>query len=137
MKNKDRIFCLIFSLYFSLYAISPLSCSYSRQVDEHGDVAVTGIRLFVVELLLSNFIQHKDEDKTGHSTNLLLKKKRAALSLNKLHIFGKILKDIYAAPQSSELSGKLPVAAVQTDVPGMSMNYYYYLSYSGLSPPSA
>lgn len=137
MKNKGRIFCLIFSLYFSLYAISPLSCSYNpRQIDEQGNTTVTGIRLFVVELLLSNTTRHTNEDKTDNSTNFLFKKKRAVSSVNKLHIFGKILKDIYAVVYSSKLSEKPSVIVIQTDASSISTNYYY-LPYSGLSPPLA
>lgn len=134
MKNTFHILCLIFSLYFSLYAISPLSYSYNRQIDERGDTTVAGFRLFVVELLLSNIAHHKDEDKTA--AILLFKKKRAAVSSGELHISGKIFKSVGKLPQGFALFNS---SSAQITCCGIRSQYRkdVYLSYSGLSPPSA
>lgn len=139
MKKLRFIFCLLFSTYFLVYVISPLSYTYKPwQADEQKEVSINDIKLFVVDLILSTFAKHKDSDKTVPPANILLKKKRATLSLSKLQqISEKIFKkNICAASQCPVLSYKLPATALQKDIP-IAFKSYSYTSYSGLSPPFA
>ena len=85
MKRRHRIGSLLFSICFFVYAVSPLSAIYQqREVIGQTTSAVNGIRLLVVELLLSPLTQGDETDESP--SRVMLRKKRATLSSEKLKI---------------------------------------------------
>lgn len=129
MRFKNQIFYIVLSL-FLVYAVSPLSYSieYKPQAE-----ASASIRLLIVDLILSKF---KNNNKESHdkpfSVNLLLKKKRAVLSSEKLS--KKYIKS-FALVASNAIPPKASFVStiIEDYKPGLKKGFHQ--SYSGLSPP--
>lgn len=134
MKRSHRIVSLLFSICFFIYAVSPLSAVYQqKQVIEQTSSAFNGIRLLVVELLLSPLSQHDDSNDT--SSRVLLRKKRATLSSDKLKTSKKQIKNIIVASSDIISSEASPTLLVAQDKKPRLQNRSH-LPHSGLSPPS-
>ncbi|MBI3755308.1 MAG: hypothetical protein HY265_04005 [Deltaproteobacteria bacterium] len=135
MKKKHRIFSIIFSICFSIYAASPLLYTYEdgKTYSQTGANS-SNLKLFVVDLLLSNLTHHKSQAKHSGALPILLKKKRATLSSDKLNMPEKQEKNpgvIADLPVPSETLYRI---ATQNNEP--KLNEYFYRHHSGLSPPS-
>lgn len=132
---KHHIICALFSFHFFIYAISPLSYSYEhKQLTNHSVVTVNGFRLFIVDILLSHRPHHEKKGDTSDA-GILLKKKRATISEDKLKISKPQLKTI-ATVSDSLVSPKTPAIAMvaHNDEPGFQREFLQ--AHSGLSPPS-
>ncbi len=133
MKRSHRISSLLFSVCFFIYAVSPLSAVYQHnQVISQAVSAFNGIRLLVVELLLSP-PTHED-DGNGTSSRVLLRKKRATLSSDKLKISKRQIKKVIASSNiiSSETETTYFAIITEHDIP---LRERVMLLHSGLSPP--
>lgn len=133
MKRIHRIGCLLFSICFFIYAVSPLSAIYQqREVIGQTTSAVNGIRLLVVELLL--YPPAQEDESNGTSSRVLLRKKRATLSSDKLKISNKQIKKLIASCSivSSETETTYFSIATEHDTP---LRERVVLLHSGLSPP--
>ena len=133
MKRRHRISSLLFSICFFIYAVSPLSAIYQqREVIGQTTSAVNGIRLLVVELLLYPPVQ--EDDGTGTSSRVLLRKKRATLSSDKLNFSKKQIKKVIASGNiiSSETETTYFAIITEHDTP---LREGVVLLHSGLSPP--
>lgn len=133
MKRRHRISSLLFSICFFIYAVSPLSAIYQqREVIGQTTSAVNGIRLLVVELLLYPPVQ--EDDGTGTSSRVLLRKKRATLSSDKLNFSKKQIKKVIASGNiiSSETETTYFAIITEHDTP---LRERVVLLHSGLSPP--
>lgn len=130
MKRSHRIGSLLFSICFFIYAVSPLSAIYQqREVIGQTTSAVNGIRLLVVELLL--YPPAQEDDSNGTSSRVLLRKKRATISSDKLKISKKHIKnDIVAS--SGIISSEPPCVWIVAP----KLQNGSHLQHSGLSPPS-
>lgn len=134
MKRSHRIGSLLFSICFFIYAVSPLSAIYQqREVIGQTTSAVNGIRLLVVELLL--YPPAQEDDGNGTSSRVLLRKKRATLSSDKLKISKKQLKnDIVAS--SHIITSEAPCVWILAQDEETKLQNGSHLQHSGLSPPS-
>ncbi|MBI4746102.1 MAG: hypothetical protein HY786_06095 [Deltaproteobacteria bacterium] len=134
MKRQHRTGCLLLSVCFFIYAVSPLSAVYQHnQVISQAVSAFNGIRLLVVELLLSPPAHEDDGD--GTSSRVLLRKKRATLSSDKLKVSKRQIKKVIASNNiiSSDAETTFPVVITEHDTP---LREGIVLLHSGLSPPS-
>lgn len=143
MKKGYHIFSLLFSIYFSVFAVSPLTYTYScNDVAEQTDNSIKNIRLFVIDLLLSslakkdNMGQGNDSKSQSSSFNILLKKKRATLSSNKVEISSNVFKKTGPVTEAfTFLPETFPaISALQDNKPVFQNGFHK--PYSGLSPPS-
>ena len=133
MKRIHRIGCLLFTICFFIYAVSPLSAIYQqREVIGQTTSAVNGIRLLVVELLL--YPPAQEDDSNGTSSRVLLRKKRATLSSDKLNFSKKQIKKVIASSNtiSSETETTYFAIITEHDTP---LRKRVVLLHSGLSPP--
>jgi hypothetical protein len=108
--GKKQLFTLLFFLYYIVYAISPLTYTFSEQKNlensrEPGQAspAVKGIRLFLWELVMENVVSPEETAPDHTAETVLIKKKRALLpedAAAKLLPFdtASIPKDHYALP---------------------------------------
>src|SRR3989338_179239 len=91
MKKRYHIFSILFSIYFSVFAISPLTCAHSyNDIAAQTDISIKNIRLFAIDLLLTSLAkkesrEQNNDNNTTSSCHILLKKK-ATLSSNKIEI---------------------------------------------------
>lgn len=134
MKRRHRISSLLFSICFFIYAVSPLSAIYQqREVIGQTTSAVNGIRLLVVELLF--YPPAQEDDGNGTSSRVLLRKKRATLSSDKLNFSKKQIKKVIASGNiiSSETETTYFAIITEHDTP---LRERVVLLHSGLSPPS-
>ncbi|MEK6725499.1 MAG: hypothetical protein AABY54_02960 [Deltaproteobacteria bacterium] len=133
MKRRHRIGSLLFSICFFVYAVSPLSAIYQqREVIGQTTSAVNGIRLLVVELLLSPLTQGDETDESP--SRVMLRKKRATLSSEKLKISKRQIKKVIASNHivSSETETTYFAIITEHDTP---LREWVVLLHSGLSPP--
>ena len=134
MKRRHHISALLLSACFFIYAVSPLSAIYQqKQVIGQTPSALNGIRLFVVELLLSPLTQDGD-DTNGTSSRVLLRKKRAILSSDKLKSPQKHTKDVVIVSAGLILSDTPHISKI-VDYCKPAFKEGLHHSYSGLSPP--
>jgi hypothetical protein len=134
MERSHRITSLLFSICFFIYAVSPLSAIYQqKQVIEQTASAFNGIRLLVIELLLSPLAQ--DDDSDDAFSRVLLRKKRATLSSDKLKTSKKQIKNSIVA-SSDVLSSEKPRVWLVAQNEKTKPQNRYHLTHSGLSPPS-
>lgn len=77
----NRIIALIYLTYFLIYAITPLSWTYSREAvkDSENSYSKT-VRLFIVEIIESTLLRHSEANKDGSTVKIILLKKRALVS---------------------------------------------------------
>ncbi len=133
MKRQHHIGCLLLSVCLFIYAVSPLSAIYQHnQVISQAVPAFNGIRLLVVELLLSPPTHEDDGD--GTSSRVLLRKKRAILSSEKLKVSKRQIKKVIASNHivSSETETIYFAIITEHDTP---LREGVVLLHSGLSPP--
>ncbi|MBI5327613.1 MAG: hypothetical protein HZB80_04910 [Deltaproteobacteria bacterium] len=136
LKKKYRIFSVIFSICFSIYAASPLLYTHEDgKTDKQTGANSSNLKLFLVDILLSNLTHHKSQAKHSGAVHVLLKKKRATLSSDKLNMPEKQEKNLAKVADSPVPSEILYRIAPQNNKP--KLNEYFYLSHSGLSPPLA
>ena len=142
MKKRYHIFSLLFSIYFSVFAVSPLTYTYScNDVAEQTDISIKNIRLFVIDLLLSSLAkkENREQDNDNNPTSsfhILLKKKKAALSSNKVEISSNVFKKTgHVTGAFTFLPETFPaISALQYNKPVFQNGFHK--PYSGLSPPS-
>lgn len=148
MRKKQGIFYLIFSLSFVIYAASPFL--YTREYRKTLAGGSAEWRLFVDLLLASrpdnepstglkpqgfhNIRKNKIGDDDSYPVHILLKKKRATLSLDDSDIFEKTGKNICAAASFHALP-EVSYAIKEND--GARSGNDFQHTHSGLSPPSA
>ena len=133
MKRRYRIGCLLFSICFFIYAVSPLSAIYQqREVIGQTTSAVNSIRLLVVELLL--YPPAQEDDGNGTSSRVLLRKKRATLSADKLKRSKKQIENC-AVVSNSITSSEAPTLWIVAQDNGPKIQNGSHLPHSGLSPP--
>lgn len=130
---RNRIHYLVFFLFF-VYTASPLSLTFEYK--PWAQVSVSGVRLMIVDLLISKLAGNKDEDKSSSSVNFLLKKKRATLTTEKLKLSKKHVKSEAIVSENPTVSRASCIASV-VEKNKSAINKGFYLSYSGLSPPAA
>ncbi len=134
-KKRNHIFWLLFSLYFFIFTISPLSCVYEHSHIDRQDIAVKGLRLFIVDKILS-MISRDDsqrDDYDSSTVRILLKKKRATLSSVKISKAQAKEVGIISHPT---VIPKRQCAATAVQNRGPQSSGYFYSLHSGLSPPS-
>lgn len=143
MKKGYHIFSLLFSIYFSVFAVSPLTYTYTcNDVAEQTDISIKNIRLFVIDMLLSslakkdNMGQGNDSRSQSSSCNILLKKKKTTLSSNKVEISSNVFKKIGPVTEAFTFLPEIfpAISALQDNKPVFQNGFHK--SYSGLSPPS-
>lgn len=134
--RKKNYFHLLFLLYFSIYAVSPLLYHYEyREAGSLNEIAAPGLRLFLVDILFSRLIR-QGEQESNSSVPILLKKKRAAVSSDKVNNIEKT--PIKYIGKARDLTGKpalLHIAEARNS--RLQFHQDFYLYHSGLSPPVA
>ena len=136
MKKKYHIpVSLLYLIYFSIYAVSPLSYAYDPQHDAD-QTNIQSPKIFVIELLLSKCCKQKPQDKSSSSTNLLLKKKRAVLSSSKLKVPENTIEKICIVPDYFVFT-EIPAVIVADQHTEIESHKGFHSSHSGLSPPLA
>ncbi|MBI3754235.1 MAG: hypothetical protein HY266_09405 [Deltaproteobacteria bacterium] len=136
-KKQFRTICILFSIYFFIYAASPLLYSYEpRNVSGLTNSSVINLQLLVVDLVLSNLSRDMGQD-NHHSINLLFRQKQAILSSpdslnteNKPITSLDKIRDITAPPTTS-----IYILAAYDN--GSNFHEDFHKFHSGLSPPSA
>ncbi|RJR16318.1 MAG: hypothetical protein C4581_10265 [Nitrospiraceae bacterium] len=124
---------MLFSIYFLLYVLSPF-CFTKASLSDSSENAYQLKEIRVVwELFLSGTDKQKDAEDSGHSVQLLIKKARALVNKNSPAKFN--------PSDSAELIFNLIDFSPKyfASVPGHVKHEYrtgFYLSLSGLSPPS-
>ena len=88
-RNKHSVLCSLLLSYFVVYAISPLSCTYTagKLVDKlcgaNGESATAeGLNIFLLEVLCAKIDARKDVDQPNSSVRVLIRKARAILPEN-------------------------------------------------------
>lgn len=134
MKRTHRIICFLLSISFLIYAASPLSAIYEQNDSVRQDsTAFFGIRLFIVEMLLSP--QSHEDDGEETSSRVLLRKKRANISSGKLKIPKKQINNFTISPGNIVSSEPSCVWLVAHDNEVVHQKISHR-PHSGLSPPS-
>lgn len=127
---------LIFAIYLSFYAISPLSYTYERkQVYSQTGTNLGNFKLLIIELLLSRLTQQGEEDGSP-SNRFLFKKKRATISSDKLKVSKGPARDIGVISDRIILPETPSIAIVAQDNRSRYKRHSHLLLHSGLSPPS-
>ena len=141
MKKRYHIFSILFSIYFSVFAISPLTCAYSyNDIAAQTDISIKNIRLFAIDLLLSSLAkkesrEQNNDNNPASSFHILLKKKKATLSSNKIEISSDVfLKTGHATEVFTFLTETFPAISASQDNKSVFRNGFH-LPHSGLSPP--
>lgn len=137
--GKKRLFTLFFFLYYIVYAISPLTYTFTEQKNLENSCesspaspVLKDIRLFLWELVMEN-VGSPEETGPDHNDTVLIKKKRALLPENttaKLLPFDTALipKDHYAPP--------VPICGLTTGhVAFHGTREGFFTVYAGHSPP--
>lgn len=135
--RKRHALTMLFSVYFLLYVLSPfcftkVSLSDSSENAYQLNLSIKELRV-VWELFLSGTDKQNDTEDSGHSVQLLIKKARALVNKNSPAKFN--------PSDSAEFVFNLIDFSPKyfASVPGHVKHEYrtgFYLSLSGLSPPS-
>jgi hypothetical protein len=146
MTMKNKILILLFILYFFTFIASPLSYAFedgsrnpaslrSRQAVDGYRAVSENIRIFLLDLLCSNFIPKKTDTRAPTIVSFLIKKKRALVRSNSLIKLPPVEYDATGAGVPYLLVPDAPGAAAYC--PEASLFRHFYSVSSGLSPPSA
>ena len=137
MKKKCHVFYIMFAIFFSIYAVSPILYTHEcKSTTSQTDTSLNNLRLFFVDLFLLNLTHHtKTSDNKTHSIHVLLKKKRAIVSSGKLNIAKEPIENLGTVADFHILSQ----TSYRTAAPNNEFNFHkdFYQLHAGLSPPIA
>lgn len=137
MKKKCHVFYIMFAIFFSIYAVSPLLYTYEcRGITGQTYTALNNLRLFVVDIFLLNLTHHtKNSDNKARSIHVLLKKKRATVSSGKVDIAKEPIENLAMVADFHIL----PQTSYRTAAPNDEFIFHkdFYHLHAGLSPPIA
>ncbi len=133
MKKKFLLFYLLFPVYFFVYATTPiLSTGEYGKLGGQAEGTIE-LKLFTVDLLLSNITHHKHQE--GKSNiQVLLKRKRATVSSSESDFFKKPNDNIGVVAYVDPPSQAISYASLDQDIQ-IKLLQDYQQTHSGLSPP--
>ena len=141
-KNKQVILSSLFIIYYVVYAVSPLSYTYTVKRIVEGISAAnrtTGpqkkLSIFLLELVYSGINAKKDVDQNSSTERVLIRKTRAILPENTNSRFAPLgthalFEDVCSLSDNS-VSGRLVYSNQQKS------GWQFNALHSGLSPPLA
>ena len=141
-KNKQAIISCLFLIYYIVYAISPLSYTYSVKTIVKGISAEKGtpypqkrLNIFLLELICSKIDANKDVDQNNATDRVLIRKTRAILPENtnsRVAPVGTLtLFEGFCLLSDNSVSGSLASSNQQKS------RWQFNALHSGLSPPLA
>lgn len=144
-RSKTKIYLcrFLFTLYFIIFAFSPLTYAYTKSHPDKSFIAdttnnVSSINVLFLDLLCSSFnsLEKQDHAEDSPSGRFLLKKKRAIISTNdELKLIQSdnlvIIEKYLSLPVCPSVATKFP-----QNIQNQKALNGFRLLYTGLSPPS-
>ena len=141
-KNKQTIICCLFLIYYIVYAISPLSSTYTYKNIVEGISTANGtadpqkrLNIFLLELIYSRIDAKKDADQNNETERVLIRKARAILPENANSRFAPLV--TLALFEGLNLLSDNSVSGSLVSSNQQKPKWQFNTLHSGLSPPIA